>query len=111
MRFSARTYRLLYLYCEIGACTRILVHAPISQYKYKSLYVRAEKRMTGRYGFSVAYTFANNRDDSPQSQITNPANYSLDWGNAGIDRRHAIVTSGSLVLPLKINVGAIWQIR
>jgi hypothetical protein len=90
---------------------RILVHKPVSNYKYKGLYIRAEKRMAGRYGFSAAYTLANNRDDAPQSQITNQSNYSLDIGPAGIDRRHTLVTSASVLLPWKINLGAIWQLR
>jgi hypothetical protein len=96
---------------DLPQYARILVHKPISSYKYKGLYIRAEKRMAGRYGFSVAYTLANNRDDSPQGQVTNQNNYGLDVGNAGIDRRHTLVTSASVLLPWKINVGAIWQIR
>ena len=95
----------------LPAYARILVHQSISQYKYKSLYVRAEKRMAGRYGFSVAYTLADNKDDAPQAQVTNQANYNLDIGNAAIDRRHVIVASGSAVLPFKIQIGAIWQAR
>jgi hypothetical protein len=95
----------------LPAYARILIREPISQYKYKALYVRAEKRLAGRYGFSVAYTLSDNRDDAPQSQITNQASYQQDWGNAGLDRRHAIVVSSSVVLPFKINLGAIWQYR
>src|SRR5581483_18557 len=64
-----------------------------------------------RYQFLVSYTLANNRDDNPQAQITNQANYSLDWGPANIDRRHSLVASGSTNLPWKINLGIIWQIR
>jgi hypothetical protein len=67
--------------------------------------------MAGRYGFSVAYTLAKNRDDSPQSQITNQNAYGLDVGDAMIDRPHTLVTSASVLLPWKINLGAIWQIR
>ncbi len=57
------------------------------------------------------YTLSSNRDDNPQAQVTNQANYNLDWGPAGIDRRHALVASGSVDLPWKFQLGAIWQIR
>ena len=90
---------------------RILDHKSISQYKYKALYVRAEKRFARRYQFLVSYTFASSRDDNPQAQVTNQANYNLDWGPSGIDRRHALVASGSVELPWKFNMGFVWQTR
>jgi hypothetical protein len=93
------------------AYARILDHEPISQYKYKGMYVRAEKRFSNRYQFLVSYTFASNLDDSPQSQVTNQNNYNLDWGPANIDRRHSLVAGGYVQLPWKITAGAFWQIR
>ena len=93
------------------AFARILDHEPISQYKYRALYVRAEKRFARRYQFLVSYTLASDRDDNPQAQVTNQANYNLDWGPANIDRRHALVASASVDLPWKFQAGAIWQIR
>jgi outer membrane receptor protein involved in Fe transport len=90
---------------------RILDHESISQYKYRGLYVRAEKRFAKRYQFLVSYTLASNRDDNPQAQVTNQANYNLDWGPANIDRRHALIASGSTQLPWKFNLGVIWQAR
>jgi hypothetical protein len=90
---------------------RILDHQSISQYKYKGMYVRAEKRFAKRYQFLVSYTLASNRDDNPQAQITNQSNYNLDWGPANIDRRQTLVASGSVNLPWKFSLGAIWQIR
>jgi hypothetical protein len=90
---------------------RILDHEPISQYKYKALYVRAEKRFARRYQMLISYTLASNRDDNPQAQVTNQSNYNLDWGPANIDRRHSLVASGSSNLPWKLNLGIIWQIR
>ena len=93
------------------AFARILDHEPISQYKYKALYVRAEKRFARRYQFVASYTLASNRDDSPQSQVTNQNNYNLDWGPASIDRRNSLVAGGFVQLPWKITAGAFWQIR
>jgi carboxypeptidase family protein len=90
---------------------RVLDHESISQYKYKAMYVRAEKRFAKRYQFLVSYTLSSNRDDNPQAQVTNQANYNLDWGPASIDRRHALVASSSVDLPWKFQLGAIWQIR
>ncbi|MBZ5621356.1 MAG: carboxypeptidase regulatory-like domain-containing protein [Acidobacteriia bacterium] len=90
---------------------RILDHQPLSQYKYRAMYVRAEKRFARHYQFLVSYSLASNRDDNPQAQVTNQNNYNLDWGPSNIDRRHTLVASGSADLPWKFNVGAIWQIR
>ena len=90
---------------------RILDHKPISQAKYRGLYVRAEKRFARRYQVLVSYTLSSARDDNPQGQVVNPANYNLDWGPANIDQRHALVASGFVNLPWKFTVGAIWQSR
>jgi hypothetical protein len=95
----------------IAGWARILYRAPVSQYKYKALYVRAEKRLAKRYQFLVSYTLASNRDDGPQAQVINPANYQADWGPSSIDRRHTLVASGSMILPWRFTVGAIWQVR
>src|SRR5260370_20346243 len=95
----------------LPAFARILDHESISQYKYRGLYVRAEKRFAKRYQFLVSYTLASNRDDNPQAQVTNQNNYNLDWGPANIDRRHSLVASGSTNLPWKVNLGVIWQAR
>jgi hypothetical protein len=90
---------------------RILDHEPISQSKYKGLYVRAEKRFARRYQFLASYTFSSCTDDNPQGSVINPANYRLDWGPCGVDQRHALVASGSVNLPGKVVFGAIWQMR
>jgi outer membrane receptor protein involved in Fe transport len=95
----------------LPAFARILDHESIGQYKYRGMYVRAEKRFAKRYQFLVSYTLASNRDDNPQAQVTNQANYNLDWGPANIDRRHALVASASTYLPWKFNLGIIWQAR
>ena len=95
----------------LPAFARILDHESISQYKYRALYVRAEKRFAKRYQFLVSYTLGSNRDDNPQAQVTNPVNYNQDWGPANIDRRHSLVASGSTDLPWKFKAGIIWQAR
>jgi hypothetical protein len=95
----------------VAGWARILYRAPVSQYKYKGVYVRAEKRLAKRYQFLVSYTLASNRDDAPQAQVVNPANYQADWGPSSIDRRNTLVASGSAMLPGRFTVGAIWQMR
>jgi len=65
-----RTYDLNYPNAAgvrpLAAWGRILYRAPVSQYKYRALYVRAEKRFAGRYQFMVSYSLASNRDDNPR---------------------------------------------
>lgn len=90
---------------------RILDHKSISQSEYKGMYVRAEKRFAKRYQFLVSYSLTAARDDNPQAQVTNPANYNLDWGPANIDQRNVLVASGYVNLGWKFTVGAVWQIR
>jgi Carboxypeptidase regulatory-like domain/TonB dependent receptor len=90
---------------------QVLDHQSISQYKYKGMYIRAEKRFAKNYQFLISYTLASNRDDNPQARVTNQANYGLDWGPANVDQRHSLVASGSANLPWKVQLGAIWQIR
>src|SRR5260370_4901944 len=84
---------------------RILDHESISQYKYRAMYVRAEKRFAKRYQFLISYTLASNRDDNPQAHATNQNNYNLDCRPANIDRRQSLVASGSTNLPWKFNLG------
>ena len=90
---------------------RILEHDPISQSKYKALYIRAERRFANRYQFLVSYSVSSCTDDNPQGSIVDPANYRLDWGPCAIDRRHNLVVSGSINLPWKLTFGAIWYLR
>ncbi|HTS31971.1 MAG TPA: carboxypeptidase regulatory-like domain-containing protein [Bryobacteraceae bacterium] len=90
---------------------RILDHSSIGQAKYKALYVRAEKRFSQRYQVMVSYSLASNKDNNPEAQVTVPSNYNLDWGFASADRRHGLVASGSVMLPARFVLGAIWTVR
>ncbi|HUI54398.1 MAG TPA: TonB-dependent receptor [Bryobacteraceae bacterium] len=90
---------------------RILDHDPIGRAKYSALYVRAEKRFAKRYQFLVSYSLAKNEDDNAEAQVTTAANYGLDWGPANADRRHNLVASGTVDLPLKFTLGAVWTLR
>src|SRR5579883_219836 len=46
----------------LTAYGRILDHMPVSQYKYKGMFVRAEKRLAHRYQFTAAYTLSSNQE-------------------------------------------------
>jgi len=91
--------------------TRISDHSSIGQAKYKAIYIRAEKRFAHRYQIMASYTLSANKDNSPEGQVTVPSNYNLDWGFASADRRHALVASGTVNLPAKFVLGAIWTVR
>jgi hypothetical protein len=95
----------------LPAWARILDHESISQSTYRAMYIRAEKRYAKRYQFLVSYTLSSARDDNPQAAITTPSSYNLDWGPANIDRRHALVASGSAIIPGNVTLGVIWQLR
>jgi hypothetical protein len=88
-----------------------LQHASVGRAQYKGLFVRLDKRFSRRYLYTVSYTLSSARDSNPQTNVTDYANYNRDFGPSNIDRRHALVVSGSVVLPGKITVGSIWTWR
>lgn len=90
---------------------QILQHQSTAQAKYKALFVEMDKRLSRRYQATVSYTLASARDNNPQSAITNYADPGLSWGPSNIDRRHSLVAAGSVILPWKITLGAIWTVR
>jgi hypothetical protein len=94
-----------------AAFTQIDQHASISQTKYKGLFIRLEKRLSHRYLYTVSYTLSSGYDRDPQTQVSNYVNRSVDFGPSTVDRRNALVASGSVVLPWKITLGGIWTVR
>jgi Carboxypeptidase regulatory-like domain/TonB dependent receptor len=95
----------------IASFGQILQHASIGRAKYKALYLRLDKRFSNRYLATVSYTLASAKDNNPQQNVTNYANYNQDFGPSNIDRRNALVASGSVILPYKITLGGIWTVR
>lgn len=89
----------------------ILQQQSDAQAKYKALFIRADKRFSHRYTFTVAYTLSSARDDNPQFNVTNYADPNLDWGPSNVDRRNSIVASGTVDLPFRFTFGAIWTAR
>lgn len=90
---------------------QILILEPISKAKYGAMYVRLEKAYSHRYQYLISYTLSDCKDNNPAGRVVNLANPGLDWGPCNIDRRHALVASGSVGLPFDIQVGAIWTFR
>jgi len=90
---------------------QILQHASIGKAKYKALFLRMDKRLSKRYLATVSYTLSSALDNSPQSNVTNYLDYDQDFGPSNIDRRHALVASGSVMLPWRITLGGIWTFR
>jgi len=91
---------------------RILDHQSISQYKYKGMYVRAGEALRQALpvpGSPTRWPRTGTTIRSAGNQTRR--NYNLDWGPANIDRRQDLVASGSVNLPWKFSLGAIWQIR
>lgn len=87
------------------------VRAPIAAAKYKALFVSLDKRLSHRYLYTVAYTLSSTRDNNPQNNVTNPRNPNLDWGPGANDRRHSLVASGAVQLPLGLVASGIWTVR
>lgn len=90
---------------------QIHILEPISKGDYKAMYVRLEKSYSHRYQYLVSYTLSDCKDNNPAGTVTNLANPNLDWGPCSIDRRNALVASGSFQLPWRIIVGGIWTLR
>jgi Carboxypeptidase regulatory-like domain/TonB dependent receptor len=89
----------------------ILQQQSTAQAKYKALFVQANKRFSHRFMFTASYSLSSARDDNPQFQVTNYADSNLDWGPSNVDRRHVFVSSGTVDLPLKLTLGAIWTAK
>jgi hypothetical protein len=79
--------------------------------KYKALYAKFEKRYSNRTQFLATYTYTRSDDNNLLGRYLDPVNLGLDWGPSGGERRHAVVLSGSVLLPYDVTVGAVWTGR
>jgi hypothetical protein len=83
----------------------------VSDLKYSAIYAKLEKRFSHRHQFMVSYTWTRSRDNAPVSRFLDPFDPSLDWGPSNGERRHAVVASGSVLLPWDVTVGVVWTAR
>jgi hypothetical protein len=92
---------------------RIVQLQSTGEHEYRGLFVRLEKRYSNRYQYLMSYTLAkqNNFGQGTNPVFTDVYNHGLDWGYGATDRRHTLVTSGSVMLKWDINVGAVWTLR
>ena len=79
--------------------------------RYRGLYAKFDKRFSRRHQFLVTYTYMRSRDNNPLSRYLDPFLLDLDWGPSNGERRHAVVASGSVLLPCEISLGAVWTAR
>jgi hypothetical protein len=82
-----------------------------SDLKYRAVYTKLEKRFSRRNQFLVSYTWTKSDDNAPISRYLDPFNHSIDFGPSNGERRHAVVASGSVLLPYDITIGAVWTAR
>jgi hypothetical protein len=94
---------------------RIVQSQPGGEAKYRALFVRLDKRFANRHQYLVSYTLAKHENNwqggTSTGNLTDFYNPGSDWGPANNDRRHALVASGAVLLPLDMTVGAVWTLR
>jgi hypothetical protein len=84
---------------------------PDADLKYRAIYTKLEKRYSRRNQFLVTYSFTDSDDNSPMGRYLDPFDPSLEWGPSNGERRHAVVASGSVLLPWDVTVGVVWSYR
>ncbi len=95
----------------LPAFTRIDQVRPDTDLKYKAFYTKLEKRYSQRNQYMVSYTFTDSDDNAPMARYLDPFDPSIEWGPSNGERRHALVASGSVLLPWDVTVGAVWTYR
>jgi len=95
---------------------RVLQAQSIGVMNYKALLVRVEKRLEHNYMYLVSYTLANadgnvNTSGGTQSVVVDSAHIDYDQGPNNSDRRHALVASGSFLLPADVTLGGVFTYR
>lgn len=78
---------------------------------YKAVYVKLEKRYSRRTQALVSYTYTRSDDNNLLGRYLDPFDLGRDRGPSSGERRHAIIASGSVLLPADITLGAIWSWR
>lgn len=78
---------------------------------YKALLFKAEKRMSNRWQALVSYTLSSARDIGFMSQAADNYGFTKVERYAAADRRHRLVLSGIVQLPLEFQLSAIGDFR
>lgn len=90
---------------------RIDIDQSISKSDYRAVYMRLDKRYRRNYQYLVSYSLIRARDNAPAGRFVNQADRGLDWGPANFERRHNLVASGAVMVPLEIQLGAVFSVR
>jgi hypothetical protein len=93
------------------AFVRVNFWEPTADNTYKALLVKVEKRMSKRYQALVSYTLSKADDDTLTSVLSDGYGYAKVNRPGVADRRHRLVTSGIVVLPLDMQLSAIADFR
>lgn len=93
---------------QFGRITQV---RPDAEVRYKAIYTKLEKRYSRNHQYMVSYTFTDSDDNNPMGRYLDPFNLSLDWGPSNGERRHAVVASGSVLLPFDVTLGSVWTLR
>lgn len=90
---------------------RVNFWQPTADNYYKALLVKVEKRMSNRYQALASYTLSSAEDDNFIGTRQDVYGYSKLRRAGTADRRHRLVISGIVALPLEMQVSAIGDFR
>lgn len=79
--------------------------------EYKALLVKLEKRLSNRYQYMVSYTLSKATDSMPRNTQGDTYGFPRIDSMSAADRRHRLVLSGILQLPMEMQVSAIADFR
>jgi hypothetical protein len=86
-------------------------NASTSANEYKGFFIKLDKQLSHHYMYTASYSLSSAHDNNPHAAPTNYNNLGEDWGPAQFDQRSALVLSGSVELPYRIQVGGIYSLR
>jgi outer membrane receptor protein involved in Fe transport len=90
---------------------RVNFWQPTADNTYKALLLKLDKRMSQRYQALVSYTLSKAEDDAFTSALGDSYGYTKVRRPGVADRRHRLVVSGILALPLAMQLSAIGDFR
>jgi hypothetical protein len=90
---------------------RVSVWQSTADNTYRALLLKVEKRMNNRYQFLVSYTLSEAKDNNVINSLGDQYGYFTVERYGSADRRHRLVTSGILRLPLDIQLSTIADFR
>jgi hypothetical protein len=93
----------------LPAWGRIVQVSPEGEATYRALFVRVDRPYANRAQYTVSYTLAKSDDNNSTTiDFYNPGQ---SVGPSNTERRHTLVTSGSVLLPGAITIGGVWTLR